>query len=349
MNKRYHYFDNLKALLIFLVVFGHFIEPLIMESHFKSIYMFIYAFHMPLFAFISGYFSKKAGTKNLDNLLFKFIIYQILFAILFSSVSLYNNGYEIIKAINVENLTIFQAIGYILSPIWLLWYLISLISWRLLLLVFSKDKRYIILAFILGILIVFLPINEYVLSLQRTFGLFPFFLIGFYVSEKEIKEYLAIDNRIYMIVILMLTTYIFYQLTFYKMDYEYFYYLNNYLSLNINFVEGVFLRCLTYIYSLLLMAIVLLVVPERKTIFSYIGINSFSVYILHAVVYVILYSVGYFYTLQNTSFFFALLTSVLVSFITVMFLSNSLIIKYESKLCIDTFIKKDVDDKIKEK
>lgn len=60
-KERDYLFDNIKGLLIFLVVFGH----LISYSSFKKIhsidfiYLSIYIFHMPIFVFISGYFSKK--------------------------------------------------------------------------------------------------------------------------------------------------------------------------------------------------------------------------------------------------------------------------------------------------
>ena len=55
MTKRIYKFDNLKAILIFLVVFGHFLE--LVEGH-KLLYLTIYSFHMPLFLFLSGYFAR---------------------------------------------------------------------------------------------------------------------------------------------------------------------------------------------------------------------------------------------------------------------------------------------------
>ncbi|WP_052356695.1 acyltransferase family protein [[Clostridium] dakarense] len=58
INKNY-FVDNLKVLLIFLVVFGHLIERYINTNDtLMGMYMFIYTFHMPLFIFISGFLSK---------------------------------------------------------------------------------------------------------------------------------------------------------------------------------------------------------------------------------------------------------------------------------------------------
>ena len=55
-----YFIDNLKVILIFLVVFGHLIERYIdTNSTLLGVYMFIYTFHMPLFIFVSGFLSKK--------------------------------------------------------------------------------------------------------------------------------------------------------------------------------------------------------------------------------------------------------------------------------------------------
>ena len=53
------YFDNAKLLLIFLVIFGHLIQPFVEDySQIEDLYYLIYTFHMPGFILISGYFSK---------------------------------------------------------------------------------------------------------------------------------------------------------------------------------------------------------------------------------------------------------------------------------------------------
>ena len=56
MNKRSAYWDNLKLLLVTLVVIGHFIDPLTENWFARSIFLFIYTFHVPLFLFVSGVF-----------------------------------------------------------------------------------------------------------------------------------------------------------------------------------------------------------------------------------------------------------------------------------------------------
>src|SRR4051812_17242655 len=86
-NSRDHYFDNAKFILILLVVVGHTIEPLIGKSpSLKSIYMFLYFFHMPLFIFISGYFSKNLSSgdyakKVISKLLIPYLIFETAYSL----------------------------------------------------------------------------------------------------------------------------------------------------------------------------------------------------------------------------------------------------------------------------
>lgn len=58
-QNRIYLYDNLKFVLIVLVVLGHFINGYTTSSRmFSGLFQFIYAFHMPLFLFISGHFHK---------------------------------------------------------------------------------------------------------------------------------------------------------------------------------------------------------------------------------------------------------------------------------------------------
>ena len=85
MAKRDYYFDNGKFLLIFFVVFGHFIRSLIDESIFiRALYNTIYTFHMPAFILISGYFAspelnKKKLVKLIKRLLIPYFIFQTIY------------------------------------------------------------------------------------------------------------------------------------------------------------------------------------------------------------------------------------------------------------------------------
>ena len=55
MKRRLTYVDNLKGLLIMLVVLGHCIQMICADFGHNIVFRYIYAFHMPLFMALSGY------------------------------------------------------------------------------------------------------------------------------------------------------------------------------------------------------------------------------------------------------------------------------------------------------
>ena len=60
-EKRNFKLDNIKLLMLFLVIIGHFIEVSLLgnDNAATQIYTYIYIFHMPLMLLISGNFAKK--------------------------------------------------------------------------------------------------------------------------------------------------------------------------------------------------------------------------------------------------------------------------------------------------
>ena len=85
-NSRIETLDIYKGFLIFLVVWGHFMMPLIDREYpvARRLFLFIYSFHMPAFIFLSGYFYydswKRKGTKlkSVIPLIMLFFLMKIL-------------------------------------------------------------------------------------------------------------------------------------------------------------------------------------------------------------------------------------------------------------------------------
>ena len=71
-RKRVALYDNLKGILIVLVVFGHMMHPVHNTNQaLSTCFDLIYLFHMPLFVFLSGLFAKGAyrgGKLNVNRL-----------------------------------------------------------------------------------------------------------------------------------------------------------------------------------------------------------------------------------------------------------------------------------------
>ena len=104
-EKRDYLFDNLKALMLFLVVIGHILDPYIerQDSLYRYLMQYIYLFHMPMFAFITGYFTKnteKARNSAVRNVLVPYIFWQLLYiitALLFIRLGLASYNTDVFK------------------------------------------------------------------------------------------------------------------------------------------------------------------------------------------------------------------------------------------------------------
>ncbi|MDY7536982.1 acyltransferase family protein [Undibacterium sp. RTI2.1] len=159
--------DNIKGVLIFLVVFGHLIELHIAGAHFlHSIWLFIYSFHMPMFALVSGMFSKasldeKQGSQLVKNVVIPLVAFEIF--------------YEGLELLLKGNLSVYSGL---FAPYWMLWYLLSLLSWRLLLPIFSKLQFPVVIALAMSLIAGYSDSTGYFLSISRTLCFFPFFLLG---------------------------------------------------------------------------------------------------------------------------------------------------------------------------
>lgn len=84
MTERLFYLDNLKGLLIILVILGHSIQFNDPNYESNMVFRFVYSFHMPLFFFISGYLMNKGGyrpntiRKRSVQLLVPFIVWVFI-------------------------------------------------------------------------------------------------------------------------------------------------------------------------------------------------------------------------------------------------------------------------------
>lgn len=108
-------FDNIKGILIILVVLGHIAHPIHNENPVLSaVFDIIYLFHMPLFVFMSGLFAKGAyrgGKLNVDRIL-SFLVLGF--------------GFQIALAlVNGAALTPARILSFTSAP----WYLVSMAWW----------------------------------------------------------------------------------------------------------------------------------------------------------------------------------------------------------------------------
>ena len=266
-NDRDFLFDNLKAILIVLVVMGHALESVYDQSAiFANLSNFIYLFHMPAFIFISGYFSKnpdKCREKAVENILIPYVIFCVLFQV-----------QARILNIGIGNEMAFR----IMTPQFGMWYLLALFWWRY----FLKDLiriRFILpFSLVLGVMIGFSREFGSYLSLSRTFGFLFFFLLGYYCTPKVIEKIRQFP-KILGILSVLITVIFAWVMTNTDMKKRFLFFKEPYGG-DIE-IKQAFIRFAVYIIGTIMIFALFNLCSSRKNRFTYIGVNSMSVYIIH--------------------------------------------------------------------
>ena len=264
--KRNEAIDSIKGALIVLVVLGHCLSLGDKDST-MFLHNLIYSFHMPLFVFLSGYFTKKnerlvTGIKSLFETFISFHILYMLFT----------------RAIP-------SSITQVLTPMWIYWYLLSLVFWRLVVnfLPFEKWNKVVVISLSLffALLVGYVDFVGYPLSLSRTIVFFPFFILGFYLQGVDFVKLLHYNEYLskltYGGVILFILTIMMHLPDFAKIFAGSF----SYSLQNIYIVSPFISRLIFFILAISISILFIRFVPSAK-ILSNVGRNTILIYVYHS-------------------------------------------------------------------
>ena len=179
-KRRVPFWDNARFACIVLVVLGHAIQRLTYDSDIAlGLYLLVYAFHMPAFALISGYFSKSdpPGRRQMVRVLTDIVLPYLVF-----------EGLWTITKLLVEG----QANPNITQPSWTLWFLLALAIFRLVLPYLALLRWPLLWTMVISIGVGYVPNIDSTFSLSRTLGLLPFFTLGWWVHERGLVERFAL-------------------------------------------------------------------------------------------------------------------------------------------------------------
>jgi fucose 4-O-acetylase-like acetyltransferase len=174
------FFDNVKFFAVLLVVLGHTLGFIAHDPDnrvARAVYMVVYAFHMPLFIMVCGYFSRSfarqpTGGRRLERLLCGTLIPYLLFTVLYG---LYLNlGRD--EWIPIRPLV----------PWYLLWFLVALFIWRITAPLWTALRAPLPIALALMIAIGWYRQPEE-LALGQVFQFLPFFVIGLVARREHVR------------------------------------------------------------------------------------------------------------------------------------------------------------------
>jgi fucose 4-O-acetylase-like acetyltransferase len=157
--------DNARFLAITLVVLGHALTKTTPATDAAYVlYISIYLFHIPLFVFLSGYFSsaEEPTTKRIQSVIVDLLAPYLIFESIWSAIHSVNAGAFLFNP---------------LRPSWTLWFLLSLAAWRILLPYIASLPAPLTLSIVIALASGYWGVDQ-TLSLSRTLAFLPFFVLG---------------------------------------------------------------------------------------------------------------------------------------------------------------------------
>ncbi len=271
-KERLFIIDNMKGILIILTVLGHLLSQCL-GHYFETdvAYIFIYLFHMPAFCLLSGFLSKNPDKDRktcFKNLIIPYILVYTMWYFYYTIVWDKQQTFDL------------------LLPGYAQWYLLSLITWKLITKTFLNLKHPIISSLVIALLAGFSDKVGVDFSLSRTLVFYPFFLIGHYITKENVEKinsYKKIYGIIGLISILIIAC--IYKYT--SLPISMLYARASYDLSNSNNIEGFLIRIAVYIIALIATLSIMNLTTNKKSKLTKIGTNSLMVLILH--VYIIRY------------------------------------------------------------
>ena len=287
--------DASKGVLIFLVVFGHFLERLIgwNEPINQTLLGSIYFIHMPAFIFISGMLFKDQRIWE-KVLLFMslYLPFQVLFQLLeaFYKGTLWSWNFDLI---------------WFIKPYWVLWYLFGMMAWTVLTYLLKKTPFPVLLSIILALLIGFSPINNYQYSIGRIFVFLPFFVVGA-VHGKAIFQYIPQMPYAKLLALLGLGV-IGWTAAISHYSHYWLFGSLSYTQLHVEMWQGVLIRSVVLLLSSIGIFGVLVWSQYLKQLWVTLGQKTLPIYLLHGFVIIVL--------THSLSFPYSVVVKILISLV----------------------------------
>lgn len=269
-------FDNIKGLLIILVVVGHVAHPVHNDNEAIScLFDVIYLFHMPLFVFVSGLFAKHAknerGGVN-PNRILSFALLAALYQLA-------------LMLINGASLTLGRFLQFTSAP----WYLLAMAYWYAAapLLARLGWKRGMALALALSYASGFVDLSDGLLAISRSLAFLPWFAAGLYCSVERVvvlKESRSRAVRAALAAAVALAAAIALARVLDEHAYDWFFQMvygdNPYRALPLDLLGKTVATAIALVFS----AAVLRLIPSRRSRLTVLGERTLGIYVGHRLV-----------------------------------------------------------------
>jgi fucose 4-O-acetylase-like acetyltransferase len=168
---RQAYWDNLRFVAIALVVVGHTAEQRMPSDAMATLVLVLYAFHMPLFAFVCGRFAtagpltRGTARKMTTQLVVPYLLFSVAW---FALRSVVEDGPHLDPA----------------RPYWHLWFLVALAVWRAALPYLAELRHPLLVSVVVSVAAGYVASVGPVFDSGRIFAMLPFFVLGWLSRQR---------------------------------------------------------------------------------------------------------------------------------------------------------------------
>lgn len=295
-SERLYKWDNIKFFLILCVVLGHFASVVLEKSAaIDAVFLYTLSFHMPLFIFISGLFTKSYKEKPLNgNKIFGLLTICLLYKLLLLLVEIYYKK-------EPYSVSIFSDIS---AP----WYLFVLVIFMGITYLLRNIRPVYVLSFAIILSLISgydSEIGKY-MSLSRIIVFFPYFYAGYILDPEKIAKAL---NKLWLKILAVIgliagAVYIY----IFSSDILYYRGLGTGLTsyrateilVNNGETVGMTQRLTTYAVAIIMSIFIISLIPNIRIPFiSDMGTRTLQVYVLHRPILLIMQNEGTLLWIKN--------------------------------------------------
>lgn len=158
--------DNARFALIALVVVGHMISTVRLDTALAyGVYTYIFLFHMPALIALSGYFSRADASTKTIRATVQLIVLWVMWEGIWVAI-----GFAAVDETPAES--------FLVSPSWTLWYLVTIVTMRILLPYLAQLRHPLLVSIAIALAGGVIPVIGTEFSAARTLTFLPFFIAG---------------------------------------------------------------------------------------------------------------------------------------------------------------------------
>ncbi|MDH6516515.1 fucose 4-O-acetylase-like acetyltransferase [Streptomyces sp. SAI-135] len=264
------FFDNAKYLAIVLVAVGHAWEPLRDGSRgVSALYLLVYAFHMPAFIVVSGYFSRNfdASPGKVRRLVGGLVVPYVVFETAYTFFTRWTDQ-EPDRPVSL------------LDPLYLTWFLAALFVWRLTTPLWQRVRHPVPVALAVAMLATLTPSIGDDLDLQRVLQFLPYFVLGLSLRPEHFRLVRRRAVRLAAGPVFAVALVAAYWVAP-RMSSAWLYHRDSAPELGAPAWSGPVMTLIAFGCSLILVGSFFALVPGRRTWFTVLGAGTLYGYLLH--------------------------------------------------------------------